>query len=166
MVYGHDVAVHFGCFHPPHEVGSMMEIAALTSFLAPLLPMLLDAGERAANAIAEKFGDDVAGFARRLWDKLRNKVEEKDSAKEAAQDVAEHPDDDDSRAALRVQLGKILEGDPDLASELAKIWEEASRAGAVNKVINVTVSGERAVGIGGNVEHSTIITGDDAPRSV
>ena len=160
------MAVHFGVFRLPHEVGSMMEIAALTSFLAPLLPILLDAGERAANTIAEKFGDDVAGFARRLWDKLRNKVEEKDSAKEAAQDVAEHPDDDDRRAALRVQLTKILDEDPELLSELSTIWDEASRAGAVSKVINVTVSGERAVGIGGNVANSTIVTGDGAPRSV
>ena len=159
------MAVHFGVFRLPHEVGSMMEIAALTSFLAPLLPILLDAGERAANTIAEKFGDDVAGFARRLWDKLRNKVEEKDSAKEAAQDVAEHPDDDDRRAALRVQLTKILDEEPELRSELSTIWDEASRAGAVSKVINVTVTGERAVGIGGDVANSTIITGDGTPRS-
>ncbi len=62
-------------------------------------------------------------------------------------------------------MTKILDEDPELRSELSTIWDEASRAGAVSKVINVTVTGERAVGIGGDVANSTIITGDGTPRS-
>lgn len=136
-----------------------MDIGALassvTAALVPLLPYLLKAGEKAA----EETGKTVAGqsweWAKSLWTKLKPKVEAKESALEAAQDVAQSPEDEDAQAALRVQLKKLLTEDQSLAEEVGHWLEQGKAAG-----INVFAAGDRSVAIGGNVNSSTIVTGD------
>ena len=136
-----------------------MDIGALassvTTALVPLLPYLLKAGEKAA----EETGKTVAGqsweWAKSLWTKLKPTVEAKPAALEAAQDVAQSPEDEDLQAALRVQLKKLLTEDKSLAEEVGR-WLEKGKA----EGINVSAIGERSVAIGGNVKGSTIITGD------
>jgi len=116
---------------------------------------LLKAGEKAA----EETGKTVAGqsweWAKSLWTKLKPKVEAKEAALEAAQDVAESPEDEDAQAALRRQLKKLLTEDQSLAEEVSRWLDEGKAAG-----INVSAVGERSVAIGGDVKGSTIITGD------
>ena len=137
-----------------------MEVAALTAFLAPLLPHLLKVGGRLGEVTADKVGDDVVGFAQRLWDKLRGKVEAKDAANEAAQDVAHDPDDEDLRTALKVQLKKLLAEDPELAAEVGRLWDEAQAAGAPSIVTTVTASGAGSVAIGRDATGTHITTGE------
>ena len=133
-----------------------MEIAALTAFLAPFLPSLIKAGEKAVEKAADAVSDEAFKYAKALWDKLKPGVEAKPAAKEAAEEVATHPDDDDALASLRLQLRKLLEQDQGLADDLARIWQEAQAA----NVVQVTASGERSVAVGGDVTGSTIVTGD------
>ena len=133
-----------------------MEIAALTAFLAPFLPSLIKAGEKAVEKAADAVSDEAFKYAKALWDKLKPGVEAKPAAKEAAEEVATHPDDDDALASLRLQLRKLLEQDHGLADDLARIWQEAQAA----NVVQVTASGERSVAVGGDVTGSTIVTGD------
>ena len=136
-----------------------MDIGALassvTTALVPLLPYLLKAGDKAA----EETGKLVAGqsweWGKSLWTKLKPKVETKEAALEAAQDVAQAPGDEDLQATLRVQLKKLLTEDQSLAEEVSRLLEQGKAAG-----ITVTASGERSVAIGGNVNSSTIVTGD------
>jgi hypothetical protein len=45
-------------------------------------------------------GADLVEHAKRLWAKLRPRVEAKPAVLEAAQDVAQRPDDDRARGAL------------------------------------------------------------------
>jgi hypothetical protein len=129
--------------------------SSVTTALVPLLPYLLKAGEKAA----EETGKTVAGqsweWAKSLWTKLKPKVEAKESALEAAQDVAQSPEDEDAQAALRVQLKKLLTEDQSLTEEVSHWLEQGKAAG-----INVFAAGDRSVAIGGNVDSSTIVTGD------
>jgi hypothetical protein len=129
--------------------------SSVTTALVPLLPYLLKAGEKAA----EETGKTVAGqsweWAKSLWTKLKPKVEAKESALEAAQDVAQSPEDEDAQAALRVQLKKLLTEDQSLTEEVSHWLEQGKAAG-----INVFAAGDRSVAIGGNVNSSTIVTGD------
>lgn len=129
--------------------------SALTSVLGPLLPYLLKAGETAA----EETGKAVAGqsweWAKSIWTKLKPKVEAKEAALEAAQDVAESPEDEEAQVALRRQLKKLLTEDQSLAEEVGRWLEQGKAAG-----INVSATGERSVAIGGDVKGSTIVTGD------
>jgi hypothetical protein len=137
-----------------------MDLVALTAFLAPLLPTLLRAGGKAVDGFAGKAGEEAVGVARRIWDKLRGRVEARPAALEAATDVAQNPDDEDLRTVLRVQLKKLLEDDPQLAAEVDELWQQA-RAVQAN---TVTASGTRNVAIGGDVSGSSIRTGGADPR--
>jgi hypothetical protein len=140
-------------------VEAALEVAALTAFLAPFLPTLVKAGEKAVEKAADAVSDEAFKYARALWEKLRPGVDAKPAAKEAAEEVAAHPEDEDAVAALRLQLRKLLEEDTRLAGDLAAIWQKAEAA----NVVQVTASGERSVAVGGDVTGSTIVTGDQAP---
>ncbi|HEX9945220.1 MAG TPA: hypothetical protein VGG03_24685 [Thermoanaerobaculia bacterium] len=98
---------------------------ALTTFLAPALPYLVSGGGELVQEAGKKLGEEGVDLLKRLWAKLRPKVEEKPAAAEAVQDVARAPEDTDAQAALRLQLRKILEADSSLASEIAKLLEAA-----------------------------------------
>ena len=133
------------------DIGALA--SSLTTALVPLLPYLLKAGEKAA----EETGKAVAGqsweWAKSLWTKLKPEVEAKPAALEAAQDVAQAPEDEDLQAVLRVQLKKLLTEDQSLAEEVGRLLEQGKVAG-----INVTAAGDGSVAIGGNVQGSTIST--------
>lgn len=135
------------------DIGALA--SSLTTILGPLLPYLLKAGEN----VAEETGKAIAGqsweWTKSLWTKLKPKVEAKEAALEAAQDAAQMPDNADAQGALRLQLFKLLTEDQSLAEEVSRLLEQGKAAG-----INVSVSGERGVAIGGDVKGSTIITGD------
>jgi hypothetical protein len=137
-----------------------MDVAILgkeiTAFLTPFLPDLVKMGGIAAGEASKKLSADAFESAKALWGKLRPKVEAKPAAQEAVNDVVAAPKDEDAQAALRVQIKKILAEDENLADEVSRIWEKA-------KVSNVKViaSGDRSVAIGGNVDSSVIVTGDN-----
>jgi hypothetical protein len=136
-----------------------MDIGALASSLAtalvPLLPYLLKAGEKAAEETGKAVANQSLEWGKSLWSKLKPKVEAKPEALEAAQDIAQSPDDQDAQAAFRRQLKKLLTEDQSLAEEVSRWLEQGKAAG-----ITVTASGERSVAIGGDVKGSTIVTGD------
>ena len=137
----------------------MMDIGALasslTTALVPLLPYLLQAGEKVAQETGKAITEQSLEWAQSLWTKLKPKVDAKPAALEAAHDAAQTPDDEDARAALRVQLKKLLTEDQSLAEEVSRWLEQGKAAGIV-----LTASGDRSAAIGGDVKGSTIITGD------
>jgi len=98
----------------------MNGISQLTSqlvpLLAPFLPYLLKLGEKAAEEAGKRLGADAWDRAKALWARLRSK----ERVAQAAQDLAESPDDADAQEILRLQLKKLLEADPSLAAEVAK----------------------------------------------
>lgn len=130
--------------------------AALASFLAPLLTYLLRAGEQAAEAAGAELGGRGWEHAKALWHRLRPAVEARPAAREAVNDVAEAPENEDALAALRLQLKKLLAADDALAHDLAALWRKAEQAGAVTTTVT---AGERGVAAGRDVS-GTVITGD------
>jgi len=125
----------------------------VANLLIPALPFLAGIGQAAAGKLV---GEAVSETAKKLWAKLHPKVESKPATMEAIQDVASHPDDEDAQASFRFQIKKLLADDSELAKELSAMIDEAKHAGAT-----VVASGERSVGIGGNVTGSSVITGDN-----
>lgn len=130
-----------------------MDVATVTKevvvFLAPFLPYLLKAGEKAAEEAGKKLGGDAWEQAKALWDKLRPKVEAKPAAQEAVQDAVAAPDDPDAQAALRLQLKKLLAGDETLAQEIARLMQDsvvqrvvAERSSVVRQVEQTAEGGE------------------------
>lgn len=98
---------------------------ALTTFLAPAMPYLVSGGTELVKEAGEAVKEGGLEVAKKLWARLRPKVEEKPAAAEAVQEVAKAPEDPDARAALRLQIRKVLEEDASLAAELAKLVEAA-----------------------------------------
>jgi hypothetical protein len=130
----------------------MMDIALLTAFLSPFLPHLLNLGGKAAekftDTIAGKAGEAASTKATAIWAKLQPKVDAKESAREAADDVAKTPDDADAQAALRLQLKKILDSDPDLAAAIAQIMQDDAPDGTPGTQIVQHVIGNQNQVIG------------------
>jgi hypothetical protein len=132
-----------------------MEVSALVSILAPCLSLLMAGASAAAQEIGKSVAPELLEHAKRLWAKLRPHVAAKPAATEAAEDVAADPADPRRRAALELQLEKLLHEQPQLAHDLAPLLAEAQAAGVV-------ALGERSVAVGGSVASSVIVTGDNA----
>ena len=135
------------------DIGTMA--SSVTTALVPLLPYLLKAGEKAAEETGKAVAAQSWEWGKSLWSKLKPKVEAKPEALEAAQDIAQSPDDQDAQAAFRRQLKKLLTEDESLAEEVSRWLEQGKAAG-----VTVTAAGDRSVAIGGDVKGSTIVTGD------
>lgn len=125
-----------------------MDIPSLVKFLVPCLPFLMKVGNKAFEKASEELGENTWNAAKAIWSKLQPKVEEKEAAKEAATDVANNPEDEDSQAALRVQFKKILESNPELATEIQKVIEEKStgEADIINIIQNVDGNENQVIG--------------------
>lgn len=134
------------------DIGALA--SSLTTALVPLLPYLLKAGEKAAEETGKTVANQSLEWGKSLWSRLKSKVEAKPEALEAAQDIAQSPEDQDAQAAFRRQLKKLLTEDQSLAEEVSRWLEQGKAAG-----ITVVASGERNVAIGRDFQ-GTIITGD------
>jgi hypothetical protein len=82
----------------------------LVEVLAPFLPFLVHMGQEAAEQAGRQLSADAWDDAKALWDRLAGRLEERPAAAEAVQDVTEAPEDEDARAALRLQLRKLWAG--------------------------------------------------------
>jgi hypothetical protein len=143
-----------------------MEIATLTAFLSPYLPILLKLGgkavEKATESAAGKFGEAAFAKAQAVWAKLSPKVEATETAKAAAIEVANSPEDEDLKVVLRVQLKKLLAQDEELFKEIEQILKEDAPDGTsgIQIVQNVTGNQNQVIG---NVTGSNVfgnITGN------
>jgi hypothetical protein len=143
-----------------------MEIATLTAFLTPFLPSLLKLGgkavEKATESASGKLGEAAFAKAQAIWAKLSPKVEAKEAATEAAIDVANSPEDEDSQAALRKQLKKLLEQDEELFKAIEQILAADAPDGTSGTQIVQNVTGDRNFTIGQMTGGKAIgnITGD------
>ena len=123
----------------------MIDVAVLTAILSPFLPYLLKLGDKAAEKAAEQFGENTWNWAKKLWNKLKPKVTAKPTLKEAIEDVAAHPQDEDYQASLRVQLKKLLSQEPQLAREIALLMENKPQTQGENKSIGTVIAGGDAI---------------------
>jgi hypothetical protein len=143
-----------------------MDIAILTAFISPFLPFLLKLGskamEKSTESASAKFGEAAFGKAQAVWGKLSPHVEAKESAKEAAIDVANNPGDEDLQVALKVQLKRLLERDEELMKAIAQILAEDATDGTPGKQIVQTVMGNKNLVIGQMTGGKAIgnVTGD------
>jgi hypothetical protein len=135
----------------------------LVEVLAAFVPVLTLLGKETAEGAGRQFGADAWGYAKSLWDRLGGRLEERPAALEAVRDAAEAPDDGDARAALRLQIRKLLADDEVLAGELHGLLEE--RRDRVGAPVIVTASGERSIAIGRDATGNRFVIGDRAPDS-
>jgi ATP/maltotriose-dependent transcriptional regulator MalT len=109
--------------------------AGLVSVLAPFLKGFMSGVRNASEKAGEATGNKVQEFAAGIWRRLHPKLEQSPAALQAAQQVADQPDDQDWQAALRAQLKMLLEEDHSLAEELGSALEKGQQAGVVADVV-------------------------------
>jgi hypothetical protein len=131
-----------------HVIGdARMDVVTLVvGILAPYLPHLLNAGRNIVGGAAAEAEAHSWDLAKSLWSKLRPRVEAKPAAQEAVRDVAAHPDDEEFRAALRVQVRKLLADDPALAAELGRLIQDTQQP--ASSTTTVTAIGDRSQAAG------------------
>ncbi|WP_414581546.1 hypothetical protein [Scytonema sp. PCC 10023] len=125
-----------------------MDVTVLTSFLAPFLPFLVKSSEAAAKEAGKQFGSDAWIRAKSIWTKLLPKMQAKEAAREAFEDLAEEPQNETLKTIFRLQLEKLLKTDEALAKTISQLIDEDSESVANVIRISQTVSGEKNVTIG------------------
>lgn len=105
-----------------------MNVIALTAFLTPFLPFLIKLGEKSAETAGSKLGEDAWNTAKKIWEKLHPKVEAKEDAKVAVEQVAAKPDSKPRQAVFQEELETLLKENPDLVEAIAQIMQEESPA--------------------------------------
>ncbi|MEO5359326.1 MAG: endonuclease/exonuclease/phosphatase family protein [Nitrospirota bacterium] len=101
----------------------------ITSYLMPFMPYLLQSPVEKAVPADEHAFMWAKQIAKHIMDKLKPNLKQRQSFKDAMQDAADNPFDDDARAAFRLQLRKIIESDDTLAKELSDMWGTMSGQG-------------------------------------
>jgi hypothetical protein len=106
--------------------------------LGPHLSVLLGfATVSLARGALQKAGGDTYEYARGLWQKVSGKRSKLDAA---AENAAEHGDDEDALIAFRIQLEQLFREQAELAQEVEDYLSE--RPGST-----VVASGERSVAL-------------------
>ena len=85
-------------------------------------------GQKAAESASGKIGEDSWNTAKKIWDKLHPKIEAKEDAKIAAQQLAAKPDSETRKAVFQEELEILLKENPDLADAIAQILQEKPEA--------------------------------------
>jgi hypothetical protein len=127
----------------------------IVQFLAPFLPYLLRAGEKAAEEAGRKLGAAAWEQAQALWARLRRKK----NVEQVAQTVAALPDNQALREALREEIARALAEDPALREEVTAIY---SRVEVRDVKRGGKVTGVKATGKSPKKIRSTVKTDDVA----
>lgn len=125
-----------------------MDIAALSALLSSFLPSLMKLGGKAVESASSKIGTDGWEMVKKIWEKLHPKLEAKDDAKIAAEQVAAKPESEARKAVFKEELETLLKENPDLAKEIAQILAETDSDNKFGLQINQTVTGNQNQVIG------------------
>jgi type II secretory pathway pseudopilin PulG len=124
----------------------MLDLATLAAIAASAVTVLTPLLGKAVESSAEELGKSAMTS---LLDKLKQRLGHP-GAKEALEDLARQPSDADAQAALRLQLRKAMEQDPELVAFLKDWAKESAPAAGVSQVANVTGNQNQTVQISGS----------------
>jgi Glu-tRNA(Gln) amidotransferase subunit E-like FAD-binding protein len=144
-------------FKTNYEESPMDPVTLATTVLAVLTPYLAKAGEKLANNVI----DSLPEHAGKLWSALANKFKGKPAAEEAMTDLAKKPEDEDNKAAVRKQIKKAAEEEPEFLLALAALLENARKEAVMIQGSAVARDNGIAVNVGGSVQGNIVIGNDN-----
>ena len=135
----------------------MVDVAVLMQFLAPALPFLVKAGDKALDGAITKMGEDAWDTAKAIWERLLPKVETDPTMKKAVEKAVIDPENADRQTSFRLALQDFLEENPNLANDLEQLLEEKlPTVGVQQKAVTQTIGkmdgGSKAVASIENVQ--------------
>jgi HEAT repeat protein len=110
---------------------------AVSEFLTPFLPYLLEAGAKADAEGRKQLGIEAYELAKAVWAKLHSQLEANPLAQDTIQKLATRSQDESSKTSLEYQVDLTFNDDPALAREISLLWQEAQCAG-----VTVIASGD------------------------
>lgn len=131
-----------------------MDIVSLTALLGSCLPFLMKpfleklggiAAESAAESVGSAIGTDTWETAKKVWDKLQPKLNAKEDARIAAEQLAAKPDSAARKAVFQEELEALLKENPDLAEAIAQIMQESSATTAGVQITQTVTNNEGQV---------------------
>ncbi|MBM0235797.1 hypothetical protein JNW91_30990 [Micromonospora sp. STR1_7] len=129
------------------------EITALAATVTPYVATAVGAyGAGVVARLQDVAADATVGLGGRLLRRLLARDESAPAVEAAVTDLAEDPSDEDRTAALRLQIGKVLAADAQVAADVSRMLASAG--------VTVTASGERSVAA--NTISGVVVTGDGA----
>ena len=118
-------------------------MSTIANYLIPFVPYLVKAGEALSEEAGKKIAGDAWNGIKAIWENLTPGVDSKTAMKEAVNDLAGNPNDDDLKGAFRVQLKKLLVEDPTITQEIERIFAELKQSQDRGKIF--LASGQGAV---------------------
>ncbi|WP_435588183.1 hypothetical protein [Micromonospora aurantiaca (nom. illeg.)] len=119
-----------------------------------------DTVDKVRDAFVDRASDATVGLGHRLLNRILRREQSREVIEGAIVDLANG--EEDSEAALRLQIRKALAADPELAGEVADLvstttHNEASGAGAIATGTNrgIASTGNNAVNIGAQHNHGS-----------
>jgi hypothetical protein len=128
------------------------------SKLGPYWPLI-------ATKAAEKVGELLPDTVGKLWTALKDRMDVKEAAREALEDMLKEPDNQAFQTVLKVQLEKILKQDEafagNLQSLLADIQPQTNQQATVRGDKNTVIQGSHNQVLGkGSVQVTGDVKGD------
>lgn len=111
--------------------------------LQPYLPLI------AAKA-AEKLGEELPAAVGKLWASLHKRMDVKEAAKEALDDLLQNPENEAFQTVFKVQLEKILAQDVKYLAELKSLLQETPPAASYQVRDGALAAGDSAKAVGKN----------------
>ncbi len=102
-------------------------------------------GEKAAESAGSKIGTDTWETAKKIWDKLHPKLEAKEDARIAAEQLAAKPESEARKAVFQEELEALLKENPDLAEAIAQIMQERPSTTAGVQITQTVANNEGQV---------------------
>lgn len=112
----------------------MFDPTAITALASTAVAVLAPLLQKMAEGGAAEAGKSVAGG---LLEKLKKRISHKGS-QDAIEDLASHPADADAQGALRLQLSKAMEADPEFAAFLRQWAGELKAESGIAQSVTVT----------------------------
>lgn len=148
-----------------------MDPIMISALVASAWNLIAPYAKKAAKQLIEKSGEELPDvIVGKVWDTVKEKMEEKPETKSLPTELAATPEDSIVQGAFQYQLKKLLENDEAFARQLEKLVGEAKQvttysatlegSGAIAQGNNAKAVGAGGVYIGGQASSNTIITGD------
>jgi hypothetical protein len=139
------------------------DLVSLAQEVSPYVMAAVSAYGGAVLARAnEEAADATVGWGRTLLQRIFGVTSEGDEVPEAVAELAADPGNEDLQAVLRVQIGRLLTADPELAAQVRALLEQADAATGRTVTTTVTASGKGAVAAGRDIA-GPVTTGDHSP---
>jgi hypothetical protein len=134
-----------------------MDPVVLTGEIAPYVTAAIGAyGTAVLTRAEEAAADATVSLGQRILLRITGRGP-RPEVEGAVEDLAESPDDEDARAALRMQIKKALREDPELAADIAGLLPLATA-----RNVRIKASGPRSVAA--HTIRGNVTTGDGHPN--